>query len=197
MRPMVLAAMLVLIFSALAQGQGYQSYPSEGSQMSESMFYTGSTPSDAGRLTQVGQAQVSVPSTRAQFITGNALWIVDPKGQYRRTSLRIPLRSWAREELIPGTSGPLTIYERYPGGSVQRYNMGYAYAGYRYMVWFHADTAGTHDIWYRVGGQDSNHVSFSVYRTNISPGPFYPWSGSSIYSSYSRVGTSTGGRGSP
>lgn len=185
----ILTAIMISLSGVPALGQGYQSYPSDGGQMSDSAFYTSNMPSNSETLVPLGQVQSSSGYGQAQSYSEygqvqsssgygqysgygqatpvNALWIVDPSGMYSRTSLSIPLSDWAREDVLPGVSGYLTMYERYPSGIVNSLYLGYVNAGYRYMVWFRADLRGTHDVWYTVNGLESNHVTFNVYRTSV------------------------------
>jgi|GEM_PF-2775861 len=213
----ILTAIMISLSGATALGQGYQSYPGDGSQMSESAFYTNNMPSNYETLVQVeSYTSYSQYSGYGQVMPENALWISDPSGMYRRTSLSIPLSYWAREDVLPGVSGYMTMYERYPSGIVHSLDLGYVYAGYRYMVWFRADLRGTHDVWYTVNGLESNHITFDVYRANLqtrTPQYVAPYYYTDYYypryyytepypkprprptpSPYSYVGTSTGAR---
>jgi hypothetical protein len=94
-----------------------------------------------------------------------ALWIIDISGTRRQLSLNIPKDRYSRVEVATCASGSLIFYERYPGGDVMSYDMGRVSSNRKYWRWFHADTIGTHTIWFTVGGKKSNSVTFNVLRS--------------------------------
>jgi hypothetical protein len=175
----------------------FGAYPDEFSQYfvgDEEAFYSNDRPANAETLidqgaislqfeTQVpegyGQTAYSQQMHGQQVSSGNSLWIVDATGWNRRLSLCMPMYRWAREEIVPATGGYLTVYERYPSGYIRSYYMGYVYPHHRYKLWFYADEPGTHEVWYKVGWQESNHIWFYVWGG-------WPWW-------YSSTGSSGGG----
>jgi hypothetical protein len=87
----------------------------------------------------------------------NALWIVFPySNNVRTTRLLIQKDRYAKELIIPGTSGTLTIYEDGPNG-VKTYVPGwYVKARRAYRTWFTADSVGNYTVWYEVHDEKFN-----------------------------------------
>jgi hypothetical protein len=100
----------------------------------------------------------------------NALWIVFPySNNVRTTRLLIQKDRYAKELIIPGTSGKLTIYEDGPNG-VKTYVPGWQVMAKRaYRIWFAADSAGDYTVWYEVRNEKlnvtnrSNVIEYQVF----------------------------------
>ncbi|MDF0591508.1 immunoglobulin domain-containing protein [Candidatus Methanocrinis natronophilus] len=82
----------------------------------------------------------------------NALWIVFPYStNVRTTKLLIQKDRFAKELLIPGMDGKVTIYEERPDGTVSSYVPGWQVKANRaYRAWFTADSPGDYTVWYEV-----------------------------------------------
>jgi len=103
----------------------------------------------------------------------SALWIVYPYSNSQRTThLVMPVNRYAKELIIPGSNGDLTIYEKYPDNEIFEYHPGlYVMKDRAYKTWFFADTVGTHTVWYKVHDERHNVTTYSnqiVY--NVSAG---------------------------
>ena len=90
----------------------------------------------------------------------------------------LPWGGWARELMYVPTASPVTMYEVYPGGYVQGYNLGFAQPGY-YYIWYYADTPGRHRSVISTNSGYSNEVVVDVYSTSsistyIKPNPPSP-----------------------
>jgi len=88
----------------------------------------------------------------------NALWIVFPySNNVRTTRLMIQKDRYAKELIIPGTSGTITIHEQKPDGTEHIYVPGwYVMAKRAYRTWFTADSVGNYTVWYEVHNEKLN-----------------------------------------
>lgn len=88
----------------------------------------------------------------------NALWIVFPySNNVRTTKLAIQKGRYAKELIIPGTSGTITIHEQKPDGTEHTYVPGWNVMAKRaYRTWFAADSAGNYTVWYEVHNEKFN-----------------------------------------
>ncbi len=101
----------------------------------------------------------------------NALWIVFPySNNVRTTRLVIQKDRYAKELIIPGKSGVLTIYEKGPDGETKTYVPGwYVKARRAYRAWFTADSVGNYTVWYEVHDEKfnvtnkSNEIKYRVF----------------------------------
>ncbi len=111
----------------------------------------------------------------------------------------IPMGSWARELMYIPTAGPVQVYEIYPTGTTQVYNLGQAQSGYSY-IWFNAGSQGRYTSIFTVNGVPSNAVMIDVqttsgyaattppvYPINASPASYTPTPGTTT--SYSTPGS--------
>jgi hypothetical protein len=99
------------------------------------------------------------------FIRGcgnNKIWILDPACSERYLDLSMPFGRLAVLELAPDTSGYAMLFHRLPSGELQTEYMGYIYKGHRYKLSLCANSIGTHEMWYRIGWQESNRVMLDV-----------------------------------
>lgn len=100
----------------------------------------------------------------------NALWIVFPySNNVRTTGLMIQKDRFAKELIIPGASGTITIYEDGPNG-VKAYVPGWQVKANRaYRTWFTADSVGEYTVWYEVRDEKlnvtkkSNDIRYEVF----------------------------------
>ncbi len=101
----------------------------------------------------------------------NALWIVFPySNNVRTTRLVIQKDRYAKELIIPGTSGTLTIYEVKPDGTEKTYVPGWHVKAKRaYRTWFTADSVGEYTVWYEIHDEKfnvtnkSNEIKYEVF----------------------------------
>ena len=95
----------------------------------------------------------------------NALWIVFPYStNVRTTKLVIQKGRYAKELIIPGMDGKLTITELKPDGTRHTYVPDWGVKARRaYHVWFSADSAGDYSVWYEV----QNELTGVITRSNI------------------------------
>ena len=101
----------------------------------------------------------------------NALWIVFPYStNVQTTKLVIQKGRYAKELIIPGMDGKLTIYEMKPDGTRQTYVPDWRVKAQRaYHVWFSADSVGRYTVWYEVQNEktnvvtDSNRITYKVF----------------------------------
>jgi len=101
----------------------------------------------------------------------NALWIVFPySNNVRTTKLVIQKGRYAKELIIPGTNGAITIYEEGPDGIVKTYVPGWYVKEKRgYRTWFSADSVGNYIVWYEVYNEKtnvttkSNNITYRVF----------------------------------
>jgi len=93
----------------------------------------------------------------------NALWIVFPYStNVRTTNLVIQKDRFAKELLIPGMDGKVTIYEERPDGTVSAYVPGWSVKAKRaYRAWFTADSPGNYTVWYEVYNAKKNVTTTS------------------------------------
>jgi hypothetical protein len=96
----------------------------------------------------------------------NKIWILDPVCFKRLLDISQPFSQWSILELAPDTSGYAMLFHRLPSGDLQTEYMGYVHSGHRYRLSLCADSTGTHEMWYRVGWQESNRVTLDVWREN-------------------------------
>jgi len=101
----------------------------------------------------------------------NALWVVFPySNNVRTTRLVIQKDRHAKELIIPGMDGILTIHEMKPNGIKQTYVPDWQVKARRaYRVWFTADSAGDYTVWYEVHNEktnvttESNEIEYRVF----------------------------------
>jgi hypothetical protein len=105
-------------------------------------------------------ARASTPFDRGSG--KSKIWIIDPYCQKRLLDLSLPLGCCALLELDPGTSGYAMLFHRLPSGGLQTRYLGFIYSGHRYRLPLCADSPGSHEIWYRVGWQESNRALMDV-----------------------------------
>jgi len=93
----------------------------------------------------------------------NALWIVFPYStNVRTTKLLIQKDRFAKELLIPGMDGKVTIYEERPDGTISTYVPDWSVKAKRaYRVWFTADSPGNYTVWYEVYNAKKNVTTTS------------------------------------
>ncbi|VVB64112.1 Uncharacterised protein [uncultured archaeon] len=96
----------------------------------------------------------------------NKIWILDPDCSKRGLDLSLPFGRWSVLELAPDTSGYAMLFHRLPSGDLQTEYMGYVHSGHRYRLSLCADSTGTHEMWYRIGWQESNRVTLDVWQGN-------------------------------
>lgn len=90
------------------------------------------------------------------------IWISDVAGNGRRTSLEIPMGVWGRVMISPSETGELSLFCRYPTGTVDKISEGYVEAGRVYSAWYLAEWPGKYEVWYELGGNESEKVGFKV-----------------------------------
>ena len=90
------------------------------------------------------------------------IWISDVAGNGRRTSLEIPMGVWGRVMISPSEAGELSLFCRYPTGTVDQISEGYVEAGRVYSAWYLAEWPGKYEVWYELGGNESEKVGFKV-----------------------------------
>jgi len=125
----------------------------------EQIWYSFEAPGDAGKLVQ----ESALPAGPAN----NSLFIVDNSGEEQRTSLDIPANNWAALRLVPAAEGEVTLFCRYPTGSVTEIISAPVEAGRSYRAWYHAGMEGNYEVWYTLGKARSKSVSFQVVETVI------------------------------
>lgn len=179
--------------------QGYDSGQNYGEEQDfsggesgyDAQYYMDEEPEDSGGLTDLGpagEANECPPGVFCSISPGQSqcsIWITDKSGAKKQEAMNIPLYKWARLELRTCAQGNLVIYEKKTSGVIT-YDLGPASANKKYKMWFYADSPGTHTIWFKIGGKNSNQVAFNVG----SPGKKPPSGG--IYSG----GTISGGTSS-
>jgi hypothetical protein len=94
----------------------------------------------------------------------NKIWILDPVCFKRGLDISQPLGQGSVLELAPDTSGYAMLFHRSPSGDLQTEYMGYVHSGHRYRLSLCEDSIGTHEMWYRVGWQESNRVTLDVWQ---------------------------------
>lgn len=142
---------LGLLWSQPGLGSGL---PSLDSSDQEYNWYSVEKPNNANKLTEEGQLLSQSEK--------NELWIVDLTGKVQRTSQEIPSASWSRLSLLPGQSGELNLFCRYPSGSVDLLLADHVRGGRIYGAWYRTELDGDYEIWYTVGGTKSNSVRITV-----------------------------------
>lgn len=96
---------------------------------------------------------------------GNSkIWILDPVCFKRLLDIRQPFGQQSVLELAPDTSGYAMLFHRLPSGDLQTEYMGYVHSGHKYRLSLCANSIGTHEMWYRVSWQESNHVTLDVWQ---------------------------------
>jgi hypothetical protein len=76
----------------------------------------------------------------------------------------VPLGGWSRQIVYVPVPGVMKVYETYPSGATQEYDLGSASFGYSYL-WFYADVPGRHTSIFTVDGVPSNAVITDVSST--------------------------------
>ena len=94
----------------------------------------------------------------------NKIWILDPVCFERRLDISQPFGRRSVLELAPDTSGYAMLFHRLPSGDLQTEYMGYVHSGHRYRLSLCAASTGTHEMWYRIGWQESNRVTLDVWQ---------------------------------
>lgn len=85
------------------------------------------------------------------------LWVLDSCNGLQ-SDLTLPLGERAEVEISPGYSSYVMLYRRLPSGDLQTEYLGYLYKGHKYRLRFCSPLAGTHEMWYRTGWQESNRI---------------------------------------
>ncbi len=153
-----LLSLSIMILACLHPGAG-QNFPSEKPSGQELVWYSSEAPVKADQLLDRGQA----PGSQ----TNSSLWIVDSTEKEKRTSQEIPPGSWAKLMLFPAAGGELTLYCRYPTGSVDLILNGTVEGGKAYGAWFGGDLEGDYEVWYTVQDAKSNSVLFQVRESQV------------------------------
>ena len=128
-----------------------------GSNDPEKIWYSFEAPSDAGKLVEEKAGNAGIGT--------NSLSIVDYSGSETRTSLDIPTGNWAALRLVPAADGKITLFCRYPTGTVTEILFAPVEAGKSYRAWYQAGMEGDYEVWYVLDVQSetkSNSVSFHV-----------------------------------
>jgi hypothetical protein len=94
----------------------------------------------------------------------NKIWILDPVCFKRLLDISQPFGQSSILELAPDTSGYAMLFHRLPSGDLQTEYIGYVHSGHRYRLSLCAGSTGTHEMWYRVGWQESNRVTLDVWQ---------------------------------
>jgi hypothetical protein len=94
----------------------------------------------------------------------NKIWILDPDCSKRGLDLSLHFGQGSILDLAPDTSGYAMLFHRLPSGDLQTEYLGYVHSGHRYRQSLCADSIGTHEMWYRVGWQESNRVTLDVWQ---------------------------------
>jgi Ca-activated chloride channel homolog len=128
----------------------------------EQIWYGTEAPSDAGKLVQ--------ESARPAGQEHDSLSIVDSSGKEERASLDIPPDNWAALRLVPADDGEVTLFCRYPTGSVMEIFSAHVEAGRSYRAWYRAGIEGDYEVWYTLGESRSNSVSFHVLEASAGEG---------------------------
>jgi Ca-activated chloride channel family protein len=129
-------------------------HPCSGSDLAagdNERWYNLSAPEDAGNLTEEGLQQVE-----------NGLWIIDSADKKKSDYSEVPLGVWIRLKLIPGTSGELKLYCKYPTDSVDLLLSGQVEMGHAYGAWYHTELEGDYELWYTLQETRSNSVLLKV-----------------------------------
>ena len=133
---------VIMIFAFVASAEVEESLPAAASSCELCSF----TPQDLG---------ASEAGSRSK------LWVLDPCNSLR-SDLSLPLGTRAAIEISPGYSSYVTLYRRLPSGDLQTEYLGYLYKGHKYRLWFCSPLAGTHELWYRTGWQESNRIRVHI-----------------------------------
>ncbi len=89
---------------------------------------------------------------------GSEIWAIDSCGA-QKFDISVPLGASAEVEIAPGFSSYATLYHRLPSGSLQAEYLGYLHKGHSYRLGICPLAAGTHEMWYRTGWQESNRIT--------------------------------------
>lgn len=116
--------------------------------------------------TSGGQSYTAVTPLQGSqsFVQGgckSALWAVSPCGS-KSLSTTLPSGTMAMLVMDARENGYARIMERLPSGGLSSRYLGYIHKGNSYSLSLKADDPGIHEIWYRVGFQESNHVKLSI-----------------------------------
>jgi len=114
-------------------------------------WYDLSAPEDAGNLTEEVLQQVE-----------NGLWIVDAEDRRKSSYSEVPMGAWIRLKLIPGASGELKLYCRYPTDSVDLLLSGQVEMGHAYGAWYRTELEGDYELWYTLQETRSDSVFLNV-----------------------------------
>ncbi len=178
--------------------------PREAAADQEQIWYGFEAPSDGDKLVQ--------ESASPAGLANNSLFIIDYSGTGQRTSLDIPANNWAVLRLVPAADGRITLFCRYPTGSVTEIlsSMPVA-AGKSYRAWYQAGIEGDYEVWYVLdvlSEAKSNSVHFHVVENKVAeemaayPSMTSPSGSGALSKSYSyaaapaaspSIGFSTGG----
>jgi Ca-activated chloride channel family protein len=90
------------------------------------------------------------------------IWIIDSSGEEKRTTLEMPMGSWARVLMVPSGSGELELRCRYPTGTDYLLAAEEVVAGHAYSAWYQAEWPGEYQVWYTLDGVESEGVRFTV-----------------------------------
>lgn len=146
--------------------------PRDAAADQEQIWHGFEAPSDAGKLV--------LESATPAGLANNSLFIIDYSGTGQRTSLDIPANNWAALRLVPAADGKITLFCRYPTGSVMEILSAPVEAGRSYRAWYHAGIVGDYEVWYTMGEARSNSVSFQVVEAKIAETAASPSLSSSI-----------------
>lgn len=141
-----------------------------GSNADSSLSADGASLVDIGTVSYGSGSNAADSYTSSQgglFSRGcgnNKIWILDPVCFKRLLDISQPFGQWSILELAPGASGYAMLFHRLPSGDLQTKYMGYVHSGHRYRLSFCADSTGTHEMWYRIGWQESNRVTLDVWK---------------------------------
>ena len=167
-KAIALIVVFVLAGSILASAEVDDKSPTEATKTGDSSFAGGASLVDISTGSYGAgsdSADSHVSSDGGLFIRGcgnNKIWILDPACSERYLDLSMPFGRLAVLELAPDTSGYAMLFHRLPSGELQTEYMGYIYKGHRYKLSLCANSMGTHEMWYRIGWQESNRVMLDV-----------------------------------
>jgi hypothetical protein len=146
---LALTVMVVLSWSALGEVE-------EGCEYGRGMI----SPQKASSISDI--QDYVIPAGPASSGTQSQLWVLDFCGK-RSLDLSLPAGEDAALEIVPSSSGYLSLFHRHPSGELQILYLGYVTTGRKYRTWMRSAEVGTHEIWYRTSWRESNtarvHVS--------------------------------------
>jgi Ca-activated chloride channel family protein len=171
---------LILLLAIIAAACIFQVLGQDASS-DQKAWYDSLAPEKAGVLAEEASLTAE-PKT-------SCISIVDLSGAKKRDSLELPALSWARLRLEPAESGVLTLFCRYPTGSVAELLNSSVDTGKSYTTWQQAGYEGDYELWYTVGESRSNSVKLNVSQQQASEGmPLAASSGGGgISRSYNKV----------